>query len=218
MSIFKRITSTLSYEFGAAVSRVENQEAVMAQVIAESESRISELRARRQRVRTAALHLQQQKRKIEAQRECWQQRALRIAADDQQTALECLKRSNDAEQNAQGLEQQWLSTQKAETAISQSLQELEEQWQQLRQRFESMRHREHVATTKTALAGGLGHCSATGIEDCLERWESNISRIEMRTQTVIDSSPTDDLADQFASEESDLHLQQQLQALINKDG
>jgi phage shock protein A len=196
------------------LGQIENHEALSAAALREIESASARAHARLARVRKDGTALHQA---LSAAREAvglWRERALRAGEDDSR-ALECLRRSKQAEHRAALLEQRAVEHDKAARELEKDVRALVERVSTLRDQHNVMRARQVRAealaslhTSSESLGGELGAI--------FERWECQVAQSEFAGGCSFETE--DGLDRELADEEELSSLRAELSSLRGARG
>lgn len=207
MAVFRRVVTTVSSSFDWVVTQLENHEALVASAIREmqvggrkAKSQLARVRADGVRIRTRLAELHQASTR-------WEERARRVALEDEGKALECLKRRNSVAKELAQLEVQELEHRKLESQLEQDLLQMESRIDELRRKKNQFAAREtRQAVLKSQASDNVGLIGE--LDEIFERWEDKISQCE----PVILSS--DDFESDFVKDEEKEQLERELQRLL----
>jgi phage shock protein A len=207
MSLFKRITATLSTSVDRLVGELENHDAVIEAGISDTRQAYAKAKVRHTRMSQEGERL---RRKLDALRRDaanWRERAL--GCDDEETALACLGRSKTAAAQAESLEQTLAHHVDLETRLLREIEAVRQRIEDLEHKRQLMRSREATAEATTRIRR-MDQRPHLDLDDAFERWEVKVTEAELTTGTP----PTQDpLEAQFAAGEERAALQAELAAL-----
>jgi len=211
MSYLKRLTVSLRSQVEHLVNQVEDHEAVVDAAIADAKKSLASARVRINRVNRDGQKLQEQ---IEQHRQAasrWRNRAKQVANEDESTALECLRRSQHAEQQISELERISAEHRAQQDQLQHIIEEAEQRIQEKIQRRNLMSTRQSALSTSQSLSTA----DSSNPEDwnqAFDRWESRIAEMEINQEIV---SPVDTLEYEFTSQERLDELRADLYALVS---
>ena len=169
MRIFKRVSQSVTLGVESLLDSLENQEAVARATIREVEHGAGRVRVRRQALDRELARLEQQKGALERDAETWHGRAARLRGEQDEQALECLRRRRQALAAAQALGVR-LEEQRALLArIRDDEQAIGDKLGELRQREAELVSREARVSAQAA-AGGL-----VDVDGVFDRWEARVA-------------------------------------------
>lgn len=207
MSLFKRITLAVSTGVERLVGEIENHDAVVEAGIRDSRRRYAEAAVRHARLRAEGERLAARQRGLERDAADWRRRAL--AAEDEEQAIECLRRGKEAAAHAESLG----PTCARHAALEQRL---GEELAGLRRRVSDLEHRRALMRSREATASAAGQVRETeqgarvDLEDAFERWEVRVTEAEIERDADL---PQDPFADRFRVAEERADLRAELSAL-----
>ena len=209
MSIFKRISSTISARVNNLVGEIENHDAVMEAAINESRRATAQAKVRLSRTERERAQLQQKISELQGKQQKWRDRALACADNEESKALSCLQQekscASQVSQLTAILKQQDALLAKLRNDIAKA----ESKLSQINHQRNMMRSRESAASALNAMA----HADVADnidINDTLERWEAKIIESELDLET---QQPMDDFEYQFTEQENLEELRAELQQL-----
>ena len=213
MSLFRRISTSISSTVDRAVSKVENHDAIINSALRDTQQAAARSRVRLARVRKDGESLKTRRGELQLAVSRWTDRAKSIAADDESKALECLRRRKDCEKQLLNVADSIEKHDELEERISEQVKKIEERVNEVAQQRNMMRSRQSVAEAMRTINNieGVSHGE---IEDTFDRWEINLGESEILMGAV---SNTDPLESAFLAEEDTAELRAELDELLNSD-
>ena len=206
MRIFKRWTSGVVASFDWVANQVENHEALVAAAIAEMQEAAAKARMQMQRVQKDGEKLREQLEKSKADVDNWLDRAKRCPEEDQEKALECIRRKRRAEQEVKYLKEKLTSHSQLERQLKQDLEAVQTRLSELRRKKNSFLARKYNSDAQKA--GSFEHVGLMHeIDDLFERWELRIAQCEPFVE------PVDSFAKEFEDDEERQDLLSEFAAL-----
>lgn len=208
MSIFKRLTATLSAQVDQLVGEIENHDAVIEAGIHEARRAYATAKVRLARLQADGEGLRERCDGLRAQADTWRRRAAGCAQETR--GLECLRRAKRADAEADALTRT-LAQHDTTTA------RLTTDVDGLRRRVEALEHRRRLLRSRAAGADAAAQLAdldaspALDLDDTFERWEIRIAEQEVRATPVVGSD--DSFAAAFDADEADAALRAELAAL-----
>ena len=209
MNVFKRWTSGIVSRVDAMVAKIENHEALINSAIAEFQKNVGRAQVALQSVRRDGDAMKARLEEEERARDDWKRRALDAGNDDEK-AVECLRRSKRARENADALRHRLSAHIQTETALAADLTRLRDGLTELKEQRNLMRTRQSRARAMVAIQDGQGRMRGD-IEEILERWEIHVAEHEIEGGCFAD--PSDPLKEAFEAEEERAALLAELDAL-----
>jgi len=210
MSLFKRISATLSATTSDTVARFENHRAIGQVAIERAREGVAAARADERRHRQRTERLDQRRQQAQAAIDDWTRRARESA--DEAIALQCLQRRHDERERLAALDDAWhRHTADAERSAAR-LRALEHALESLIGRYDALASRETLARAQDAVA----RSGDTGLDQTFERWETRVDVAEMALAPNHgdDASQAGDAFEsRFVDEEHRRCLADELQAL-----
>lgn len=213
MSLFQRISATITSSVDRAVSKVENHDAIIDASLKDARRAAARSRIRLERVRRDGANLKARHDDLEQAADTWARRARRVAADDEDKALECVRRRRECLSQLTPLRESMKHHDELEARIDQQLKAIEARISEVTEQRNLLRSRQSVADAMNAIhsveAGASSH-----LEDTLDRWEINLGETEIIAGAGLPSDPLE--ADFLAGEDADA-LRADLAELLGQD-
>lgn len=209
MKVFKRWTSGVFSRVDWMVSQIENQEALINSALQESREAVARAKVQLGRVRQDGKKLRQRLQDEEQAVGKWRDRALQSAKDDEQRAMECLRRSKRSEQLTEQLQQRVNEHEQVESQLIKDVRTMEEKLAELIEKRNLMRTRQSRAEALTSIQGSCADTSGE-LEEIFDRWEVRVTEKELSGECTITN---DSLEDSFATAEDDAQLREELKLL-----
>ena len=213
MSLFRRITTTVTSSVDKAVSKVENHDAIINAALRDTQQAAARARVRLERVRKDGNQLKNRRNELDLAVTRWTERAKRIGTTDEAKALECLRRRKDCETQLRNLRESIDKHDALENRVAEQVKKIQERVQEISQQRNMMRSRQSVAEAMRAVHNVEG-VSYGEIEDTFDRWEINLGETEILMDA---STATDPLDTEFLSEEDTAELRAELDDLLHDD-
>jgi len=219
MSLFKRISSTVSASIDQVVGELENHDAVIEATIHDLKKKIAAAHIRHERVQAEASTLQKQIKQNHSDAKRWRQRATDCATDDEKKALSCIRRARQCEQQAIELEESYLQYSHTAEKISQDIQNTESRARDMKQKHDLMRARQSSCNAMKATR----HSSVdtvTELDNTFERWELKLRGSEIMSDSFDQKTTYDSFEQEFTEQEEAEGLRAELDELrgtVNKD-
>lgn len=213
MSLFSRVTTSITSSVDRVVSRVENHDAIINAALKDSQRAAARSRVRLERVRKDGHGLKERYRDFETAAQNWAERARSVAAEDEAKALECLRRRRECETRLASLRESIQQHDELEGRISEQVKKIEARIAEVTQQRNIMRSRQSVAEAMQAMHSIQGS-TASDIEDTFDRWEINLGTTEF---LLGPTTPTDTLETSFMEQEEAAELKAELYELLRAD-
>lgn len=210
MSIFKRLSTTISARLDQAVGEIENHDALVKASLKDLHRKVAEASVRLSRVKQEATQLKHQIEKLSTDAERWRQRARECAASDESRALECVGRARVCDQQIQQLESIHAQYEKSISKLTKDVSSAEQRVREIKQQHSLMRARQSTCSVISATQEA-GNQDIELLNDTFDRWEVKLRQAE----TMIDSDPgIDHLELEFNEQENAEELKQELAELL----
>ena len=202
----KRWTMSVTSWVDGVLAQVENHEAAVSSAIARIRRSTAEARVRLRRVEQDAQKLRDTLDKEEQAVTAWRRRA--ADTDDEDKALECLRRHRAAERQVATLRGRLTEHERAHKELREGIRRLNGRLSELIERKNVMRARQSRAEAAHGMTSATG--SMGDIEDVFDRWESRVGEIEIEIDEL---ESVDPFEEEFESEEERETLRLELQRL-----
>jgi phage shock protein A len=217
MSRFKQWSTVFLSRVDSVVSRLENHEALVDSAIDEVRHSLAKAKVQLGRVRHDRETLQRRHHQALAAVHSWTERATSIAAEDEQRALECLRRKHGSAREAAGLESRLAEQVQVEERLVADIAAVEERLTRLLHQRNLLRTRESTAAAKGAMASATSPFGED-VGEVLERWEMQVVEAELGNSyigpdTSSGAAVADSFGDSFAAEEEQRALREELREL-----
>jgi len=209
MNNIKRIFVSIKSQIDHVADEFENHEALAGAAIEDLQVLASKTRLHLHRVRKMSEHYQTQLQAEQEQARLWSDRAIKAKKEDENKALQCVKRLRQTQKLITMFEQQSHDSTVQEEKISQDLNAIQEQLQVLKNKKEILAARQNRTGVKEALTDNQGN-SLQNVQNVFDRWEGSVVSAEFESTEVIDS---DNFASSFEQEEDVLELKMMLDEL-----
>lgn len=209
MNSLKRIFVSIKGQIDHVADEFENHEALAGVAINDLQTIASKTRLHLHRISKMSEHYQSQRQEQQEQVRLWSERAVKAKQENQDKALQCVKRLRLAQRQIKVLEQQCQETEAQELKIRNDLNAIQEQLQTLKNKKEILAARQNRAGIHEVLMDNQGN-SLQDVKNIFERWEGSVVSAEFETPEQIDS---DSFASAFEQEEDDLELKVMLDEL-----
>lgn len=214
MNSLRRLTASILSSFEGVIGQLENHEALVTTAIREAENSAGRARAQLSRVQKDGIAMRKRIEELREQASTWEERAKRIAEQDQTKALECVRRRQRHLAEAAKIEEQAIGHVKLERQLNADLAVVQEKLNALRHQRNIMRTRESRAealrVVHTVDSSTIGE-----IDDIFDRWEARISACENHVESSV-ASDVDELTQEFSSKEEEGELKAILSSLVSE--
>lgn len=213
MSIFKRISATVSSRVDHLVRDIEDHDAIIDASIKDVRAAAAKAKVRLARVQTDGKRLVERLDKLRDAERRWTERARRTADDDRDTALECMHRRQECERQAARLESSIAEHASMEARLTEQVAELERRVGEISEQRHLMRTRQSTAEAMRTLRS-MDCGNAIDIDDTFERWNVRITEAELEAGSMDVLDPVDRLEKRFLDDEARAELEADLDDLL----
>ncbi len=210
MNSLKRIFISVKGQIDHAADEFENHEALAGVAIQDLQSIASKTRLHLHRISKMTEQYQKQLEDQKQQQELWTARAIKAKKQDEQKALQCIKRLCQTKKQITLLEQQHEQSTQQENKIREDLNSIQEQLLILKNKKEMLA----VRQTRTHLQNSIQdnkENSLDNVQQVFDRWEGRIVSEEYDVPTEM----SDTLSSSFEQEEETLALKMMLDELTD---
>jgi len=207
MNSLKRIFVSLKGQIDHVADEFENHEALAGAAIQDLQAIASKTRLHLHRVSKMSEQYQKQLAEQQEQARLWSERAVKMRVEDEQKALQCVKRLRLAQQQMNLLEQQYQQSTAQEAKVRDDLNVISEQLLVLKNKKEILAARQNRVGIQREHQGD----SMQDVQSVFERWEGAVVSTEYEIPDAI--VDTDTFANEFEQEEDELALKMMLDEL-----
>ncbi len=213
MNNLKRIFVSLKGQIDHVADQFENHEALAGVAIEDLQSIASKTRLHLHRVSKMSEQYQQQLSEQQAEAKSWSKRAINVRQEDEQKALQCVKRLRQVQQQIKSIERQCQESSAQEEKIRADLELIQDQLQSLKNKKEILAARQNRASLQEVM--GDNHSgSLHEVQNVFQRWEGSVVSSEFSApEPKVD---IDNFAQPFEQEEDDLALKMMLDELTEQ--
>jgi len=213
MSVFKRLTATLSAQIDHMVSQIENHDAVIEAAMGDARQAAARAKVRLARVRRDGAGLKHKIATLEQAEQQWTQRAKACAGEDEERALACLQRRRESQQQIATLRSALREHDALEERLDRDICTAEKRLAEMSQQRNLMRTRQSAAEALRSLSS-LDADVALDVSDAFERWEVKVTEAELSVGTGELSDPVER---EFVAAEDKASLRAELQSLLSDE-
>ncbi|MEM7358771.1 MAG: hypothetical protein AAF431_06730 [Pseudomonadota bacterium] len=210
MNLIKRLTTSVTATLDSTVGKIENHDAIVEATIKQTRQAVAKTKARINTLRQQENTYKRQLQEAQEQQELWTERARRLANSDQEKALQCVSRRNQAEREIKRLTQAIEQQGDLINKVGLNLQKLQSQLDETSYKHNLMRSRQAVADVNRAIARSNDDHA---LNETFERWESAVFEHEL---AVTDSFVPDALEHELSQQEDQQALLAQLAELADE--
>ncbi len=212
----KRLVASVSASIEDVVCKLENHEAVADCLLDDLRKGIAQVKVQRGRIDAQSQQTEKQLKQAREDIARWQQRALKVAADDEDKALHCLQRAEQSEAVAATLTDQLNAHLTTLQQLDAQIGEMEANLNELTLKRAALSAREINARSK---GPGGRDCAATATH-LFDRWEESVITHESAAGVAqAGGMPSSDIIErEFIQEEQQAALKEKLNALRAKQG
>lgn len=204
MKLIKRLCLSVIGTVDTVVDRLQNHDALVVASLAELEQKLKEARSSYAALTRTLGKTEEAISLAQREYEQWRARACdRGALGDKESALECLRRSQLAQQTSAALEVQRKSSESARRKVEQAITEMQNMHKTLGLRYRELRVREQCQ----GLTSISPFTSVQEAEAMLHRWEDSLGEVE-------ETLATDEFAAEFEIGEQRAALEQEFERLM----
>ena len=219
MGIFDRISSIFKANVNHLVSKAEDPEKMLNQLVSEMNEQLAKTKQQVTSAIADEKRLEKQYRNEETEAQEWERKAtLALQRENETLAKEALARRNEHQNLANEYKIQWEKQKQAVDELKESLRALERKIEEAGRKKNLL-----IARQKRAKAQQQIHETMAGIKDgsafeSFDRMEEKVAETEARADAAVEMAQTEDvkLEDQFAELEKEGSLDDDLAALKAK--
>lgn len=213
MNTFKRIILSVKSQIDSAADQFENHEALADVAIDELKKLGADNAIQLRHVRHKLQLLEERSADLSGQAQKWETRAIQVAKEDKEKALECVKRLQTTRMQIQDTERQLSKFRNIEIKISDAIKLIQEKIDDLKQKKTLLAARQQQVRTQTAL-NEQPERTIEELSSVFDRWEDTLVAGEFQSQDV--SMQEDALTEEFERQEQRMDLENMLESLIQE--
>jgi len=215
MVLYKRLKMGIVSRIDWMVGQIENHEGLVNGVIIETRQAVAKAKVQLARVREDGARLRDRLATEANAQQKWRDRARQCCNDDENRALECLKRSKLAERKVPELRARLEEHAHIEGRLATDVSALEDNLAQLIEKRNLMRSRQSRAEALSSLHSTTTTVSGD-VSEIFDRWEMRVTEAEFEGGCGL---TTDSLESEFVTAEEEEELKQELDEIkvINSD-
>jgi len=212
MNSLKRLYISIKGQIDQAADEFENHEALAAAAIQDLQAIASKTRLHLHRISKMTEQYQKQLDEQKQQETLWTARAIKAKKQDEQKALQCVKRLMQTKKQITLLEQQHEASTGQENKIRDDLNSIQEQLLILNNKKEMLAVRENRIHLQDTLHDNSVN-PIDSVQQVFDRWEGRVVSSEYDTP----ENTADTLLDNFEQEEEEQALKMLLEELCDTD-
>jgi phage shock protein A len=212
MNSLKRLYISIKGQVDQVADEFENHEALAGVAIQDLQAIASQTRLHLHRISKMTEQYQKQLNEQKEQEALWASRAIKAKKQDEQKALQCVKRLVQTKKQISLLERQQQESAEQENKIRDDLNALQEQLQILKNKKEILAARQNRSHLQEALQDGQSN-PLNDVQHVFDRWEGRVVSAEYDTP----AKTSDTLLNSFEQEEETEALQKMLDELTESD-
>lgn len=197
------------------VAQVENHEAIAQSAIREVQQSAARAKVQLARVRRDGEALREQLAEAQEATATWRERARRIAGEDEDSAVECLRRSKAAERRAARLARRAAEHDRVEGQLARDVQAVDQRLGGLKEQRNLLRTRQARAEALSSVARANQPLGAE-VGEVFERWETRVTERELEGECAV-SDEADEFEAGFSGEEERQALRAELSELLHEE-
>jgi len=206
MNRMKRWTMSMTSWVDGVLAQVENHEAAVSSAIGRVRQSTARARVQLRRVERDQQALRDTLLEEEEAIDAWRRRAK--SAEDENVALECLRRHKASERRVLRLRQRLGEHERCHKELSDGIRVLNGRLCELTERKNLMRTRQSRAEAAHGMASATGPIG--DLEDVFDRWETRVGEIEIASECA---EPIDAFEAELEAVEESAELRLELEAL-----
>lgn len=208
MNNFRKIFISIKSQIDSIADDFENHEALADSAINDLQQLAVNTRQHEFRLHKMIKQYQQQLTDMEKEAALWTERAIKVRSEDEQKALQCVKRLRAVKQQIDQISKQLSQSETQATHIQADLQAIQEQILQLKTKKELLAARQNRSQLQKSLQGST--ISSIDVQGIFDRWEGSVVGDEF-----VSSQQEDPLSSSFDQQEDELELRLMLEELDN---
>lgn len=214
MNSLKRIFVSMKSQIDHVADEFENHEALAGVAIQDLQTMASKTRLHLHRISKMSEQYDKQLQTLQEQADLWSSRAIKAKQEDEQKALQCVKRLRQTRQQITALEKQYQDNTVQESKIRDDLNAIQNQLESMKNKKEILAARQNRTNVQDILQHSQGG-TLQEAQNIFERWEGTVVGSEFDIpEPIIDA---DHFAKEFEQEEDNLALKKMLDELTEPE-
>lgn len=211
MNTLKRMFISLKAQIDNVADEFENHEALAGAAIKDLEAVGRKTRVHLHKVHNMVQQYQQQLDDLAEQETLWTQRALKMRDEDEQKALQCVKRLRTVREQIKHVEKLHQQSQTQESKIQADLNHIQNQLQNIKNKKELLTARQNRVHVEKTLYEQKE--DGNDVDDIFARWENSVIGNEYQYS---ETTTEDEFAATFEKDEDEQELKILLDELTEK--
>ena len=219
MGIFDRISSVFKANVNHMLSKAEDPEKMLDQIVLEMNEQLAKTKQQVTRAIADEKRLEKQYRSEETEAQEWERKAtLALQKENETLAKEALARRNEHQNLANEYKIQWEKQKQAIDELKESLKALERKIEEAGRKKNLLVARQKRATAQQQIHETMAGMRNGNAFESFDRMEEKVLETEARADAAVEMAQTEDvkLEDQFAELEKEGSLDDDLAALKAK--
>lgn len=212
MSAFRRMFVTVKSRIDTATDHFENHEALAGAAIKDLQAISSKTAIHLRHIQELSNRQKLKLDELNTEADRWSERAVAVRDQDEQRALECVKRLRYTRTRIEQIEKQFQESWKVEVQIRSDLDKIQNKLQNLKKKKELLAARQNRVDVMSALDRHHSFYEED-IQDVFERWEDRVTGGEFQYQDMPEEDP---FAADFEKKEEEVELKEMLEDLVQK--
>lgn len=212
MKLFKKLAVNMHSQVEAVANQFENKEALSASYIREYERIVAKAKVKLAQVTDEVVRLEKESRRLAGQAARWRDRARQVHAEDEDQALECVRRMQRMEADRSDRQAELDETRELQRQMARDLDAAHRKLGNLRRRHRLLAGRQTCADARDVLAPGDGSLPED-LDALYTRWETDVTAREIHVGTARPES--DPLAAAFDRREAEADLRRTLAKIVS---
>jgi phage shock protein A len=220
MGIFKRLVDVLKANINDMISKAEDPEKMLNQMIMDMNEKLVEVKQEVAKALADEKRLQRQAEEERRAAQGWEKKAmLAVEKGDDNLAMEALKRQKIAEQNATGFEDQYQQQKAAVDKLKTALRQLNDKIEEARRKKNLLIARAKRAKAQDKINKTMASLTDNSAFDTFSRMEEKVANMEARADAELELNQEmggQNLEDKFKKLEAEGDASDMLAALKAK--
>ncbi|PLX82728.1 MAG: hypothetical protein C0616_01505 [Desulfuromonas sp.] len=209
MRAFKSWFVALGSRVDGVMTQIENQEGMVNAAIRKTRDSVAKAQIQLNRVHQDGVRLQEKWETARDSAVSWRQRARDCMDQDEQKAIECMRRSKGVQRDAAELEKRLSAHRSAEGKLREDVTTIKKRLEELVEKRNLMRTRQTRAEAQRVAQHHV-EVSVGEIEEIFDRWEEKVTVAESLGGFSVEQ---DSFEQEFLDEEEQATLREELAAL-----
>ena len=216
MKLFRKLAVNIHSRMEAVADQIENKATLSQSYIREYERLVAQAKVRQLQLEKEVERLEEEACQLETKASLWSRRAQQVYQEDEDKALECVRRLKKVQNRRNHVAAELESTRNLAHKMKGDVESMLQRLAQIKEKQRALVSRQVCADAVQNFRGADTNVDHD-IDDLFARWEMDVVAKELHCQsaTMVSESDFDSLERRFDQEDEEKELRQMLDELTN---